>query len=297
LQTRPYSFRSRFDNEKGANMNSNDDTFSQSGSSMPDVRPSAFFNDQRITTPDPLDFDDTLASLLAVATVALDTDPRVTRRCIRRAAALLGIDVTRPDAAAARSCLRTGLPSWQADRLRSYIESNLDSTIRATELARVVRLSTSHFFRAFRKSFGESPAAYIMKRRVLRAQGLMLKSRMPLSQVALDCGMCDQPHLSRAFRRIVGTTPAAWRRQFILRPMSREGARAGARGPRQFRSTDRLRRRIPEDRFSVARNTQSRIAHSSSRVGKNIRPSDERLLANELTHVGPGQAPVDLETL
>ena len=205
-------------------MNSNDDTFPQSGSSTPDVIPRVFVNDEYITMGERLDFNDTLASLLATATVAVDTDPRVTRRCIRRAAALLGIDVTRANATAACSCPRAGLPSWQANRLRSYIESKLDSTIRATDLAGVVRLSTSHFFRAFRKSFGESPAAYIMKRRVLRAQGLMLKSRMPLSQVALDCGMCDQSHLSRAFSRIVGITPAAWRRQFILRPTSGAGA-------------------------------------------------------------------------
>jgi AraC family transcriptional regulator len=195
-------------------MNSNDGTFPRPRSSTTDIGPSVSVNDEYTTMRDQLDFNDTLASLLAAATVALDTDPRVTRRCIRRAAALLGIDVTRGDAATARSCLQDGLPLWQANRLRSYIESNLDSTIRATDLAGVVRLSTSHFFRAFRKSFGESPAAYIMRRRMLRAQGLMLKSRMPLSRVALDCGMCDQPHLSRAFRRIVGTSPAAWRRQF-----------------------------------------------------------------------------------
>jgi AraC family transcriptional regulator len=144
--------------------------------------------------------------------------------CIRRMAAMLGIDITRMDVAAARSCLQTGLSSRQANRLRTHIERRLDSTIKATDLAGIVGLSTSHFFRAFRKSFGESPAAYIMKRRILRAQGLMSKSGMPLSQVALDCGMCDQPHLSRVFRRIVGTTPAAWRRQFHLRPTSGEPA-------------------------------------------------------------------------
>ena len=42
----------------------------------------------------------------------------------------------------------------------------------------------------------------------------MLASRLPLSQVALECGMCDQPHFCRVFRRIVGVNPGAWRRQF-----------------------------------------------------------------------------------
>jgi AraC-like DNA-binding protein len=115
-----------------------------------------------------------------------------------------------------RSCPRSGLAASQARRLCAYIEDKLDSTIRAIELARLVGLSTSHFCRAFRKTFGVPPIAYVLKRRMVRAQKLMLRSETPLSQVALECGMCDQAHFSRSFRRIVGTNPAAWRRQSLL---------------------------------------------------------------------------------
>jgi len=165
------------------------------------------------------DSNDMLASLLTTATVALDTDCREAKRCIQRAAVLLGIELSPGgDGAAVRSCLRGGLAPWQAKRLRSHIEDKLDSRIRVTDLAGVVRLSTSHFFRAFSKTFGESPLTYIMRRRIRRAQQLMLTSRLRLSQVALECGMCDQAHLSRAFRRIVGTNPNSWRRQFLVGP-------------------------------------------------------------------------------
>jgi AraC-like DNA-binding protein len=81
-----------------------------------------------------------------------------------------------------------------------------------------VRLSMGYFSRAFRQTFGESPFAYIMRRRVRRAQQLMLTSRRPLSQVALECGMCDQSHLCRVFRRVVGINPNAWRRRFSVGP-------------------------------------------------------------------------------
>jgi len=194
----------------------------------------AFDDEGYISERDQLDNSHTLASLLATATVALNIDRRVTQNCIRRAAALLGIELScEGDATTARPHLRGGLASWQAKRLRSYIEDKLDSTIRANDLAGVVRLSTSYFFRAFRKTFGETPIEYIMRRRMLRAQELMLKSRVSLSQVALECGMCDQAHFSRTFRRIVGTNPTVWRRQFLLRSAfgedaSQPGRRAAA---------------------------------------------------------------------
>jgi len=165
------------------------------------------------------DSNDALASLLATATAALDTDHRAAKSCIQRAAALLGIDLTPGgDGAAERSCVQGGLATWQARRIRSYIEDKLDSSIRATDLAGAVQLSASHFSRAFRKTFGETPVAYIQKRRIRRAQELMLASPRPLSQVALECGMCDQAHFCRVFRRFVGINPNAWRRQYLVGP-------------------------------------------------------------------------------
>jgi AraC family transcriptional regulator len=209
-------------------MNSND-IFLQPGSFASDATSRAFDDDEYISEREQLDSSLILASLLATATNALNTDRRVTQKCIRRAAALLGIELSeRGGGTAERTHLQGGLAPWQAKRLRSYIEDKLDSTIRARDLAGLVRLSTSYFFRAFRETFGDTPVAYIMKRRMLRAQELMLKSRVSLSQVALECGMCDQAHFSRTFRRIVGTSPTLWRRQLLLRPTFCEDASPAA---------------------------------------------------------------------
>jgi AraC family transcriptional regulator len=159
--------------------------------------------------------NDALASLLATATVALDTDRRAAKSCIERVAALLGIEPSLGGSwPAERSYEHGGLAPWQAKRLKSYIDDKLDSSIRATELAGVVQLSRSHFCRVFRQTFGESPLRFIMQRRICRAQELMLASRLPLSQVALECGMSDHAHFCRTFRKIVGVTPKAWRREF-----------------------------------------------------------------------------------
>jgi AraC family transcriptional regulator len=154
----------------------------------------------------------TVTQLLAAATASFDTDRASARECIRRAAELLEVvkaDSTRP----APPVVPGGLAGWQARRVAAYVEGRLGSRIRTPELASLVSLSTSHFSRAFRKTFREPPLAYVMRHRVHRAQLLMLQTRRALAQIALDCGMCDQPHFTRVFRKVIGMTPMAWRRQ------------------------------------------------------------------------------------
>ena len=102
--------------------------------------------------------------------------------------------------------------------LTTCIESNLDSRISNEELAVVAKLSSSHFCRAFKVSFGESPHGYVTRRRMERAQGLMLTTDAPLGQIAVYCGLADQSHFSRLFHRLVGESPGAWRRARVSDP-------------------------------------------------------------------------------
>jgi transcriptional regulator GlxA family with amidase domain len=94
----------------------------------------------------------------------------------------------------------------------AHIEANLGSSIRNKDLATLARLSTFHFNVAFRNSVGNSPHEYIIRRRMERAQGLMLSTDMALSEIAAECGLADQAHFTRLFHRFVGESPAAWRR-------------------------------------------------------------------------------------
>jgi AraC family transcriptional regulator len=112
----------------------------------------------------------------------------------------------------AKSPHRGGLAPWKMRRVSSYIETHLDSTIRTTDLASLIKLSVFHFSRAFRASFGEAPHTFLMRRRIERAQDMMLQTNLPLAQVAINCGMSDQAHLNRSFRRFIGQSPGAWRR-------------------------------------------------------------------------------------
>src|SRR5690606_5549215 len=107
---------------------------------------------------------------------------------------------------------RGGLAPWQIRKVANYVDAHLDRTIRNEDLAAIARLNLSHFGRAFRNSFDEPPHEYVIRRRIERAQGLMLSTDAPLSAIALDCGLADQAHLSRLFRRVVGESPRVWRR-------------------------------------------------------------------------------------
>ena len=106
------------------------------------------------------------------------------------------------------------------------------ATITTKDLAVLARLSSYHFCRAFRDSFGASPHGYLMRRRVERAKGLMLTTNASLGQIAADCGLSDQAHFNKLFRRFVGESPGAWRR-----------ARATAPGARWLRPRHAMRPR------------------------------------------------------
>lgn len=112
------------------------------------------------------------------------------------------------------------LAAWQVKRTLLHIETSLEATLTASELAAVAHLSVSHFSRAFRVSFGQPPHSYVMARRIEKAKRLILSGeRTTLAEIALSCGLSDQAHLCRMFRKLVGVSPAAWRRMHWA-PMS-----------------------------------------------------------------------------
>jgi AraC family transcriptional regulator len=173
----------------------------------------------------PCSSNETLVQLLAAAITTFDSDRVTAKACIQQAAELLQLSKDRQGHRGNKSlAVRGGLAPWQVKCVAAYIESNIHSRFRVTDLACIVRLSTSHFSRTFRESFGEAPFAYITRRRIRRAQVTMLNSADSLSQIALDCGMCDQAHFTRVFRKIVGINPSVWRRQFP--PFSPAGQRS-----------------------------------------------------------------------
>lgn len=109
--------------------------------------------------------------------------------------------------------VRGGLAPWQMKQVAAFVDASLDERIHVEDLAARVRLSPSHFCRAFKVTTGETPHAYVMRRRLDKAKALMLQTDESLCQIADACGLADQAHLTRLFRRHLKTTPFQWRRE------------------------------------------------------------------------------------
>jgi AraC-like DNA-binding protein len=154
--------------------------------------------------------------LLYDAGEAIYHDRDAARACIARASALIQAqgDQDAGHGHTPETLVQGGLATWQIIRVKAHIEAHLDSPIRMSDLAAIARLSTSHFSRSFKRSVGVPPFAYVARRRLVRAQDLMLTTDDSLCQIALACGICDQSHLTRLFRRHLGTSPNVWRRRY-----------------------------------------------------------------------------------
>ena len=149
--------------------------------------------------------------LLDAAKLQLDVNREAARASISRASSLLWVEINKDSEHDPAS--RRALLGWQIRRVREYVEAHLAGRILVSDLSAVAQRSEGHFSRAFKRTFGISPHAYVLRRRVEKATHLMLVSDDSLSDIALACGMNDQAHFCNSFRQMTGQTPAAWRRE------------------------------------------------------------------------------------
>jgi AraC family transcriptional regulator, alkane utilization regulator len=93
------------------------------------------------------------------------------------------------------------------------------------ELGRAVGLSRSALVDRFKSLIGQPPMTYLTQWRIQLATQLLRDSPASVASIASQVGYASEAAFNRAFRRIVGTPPAAWRRQAALRVTSRSEAR------------------------------------------------------------------------
>lgn len=103
--------------------------------------------------------------------------------------------------------LATQQTSDPIDRAMEFIHIHRDAHWTVQELADHYQLSREHFIRAFRNRHGVSPGVLIRQYRLARARRLVQTTRLPIHEVARQCGYADVSSFSRAFSREFGTSP------------------------------------------------------------------------------------------
>jgi AraC-like DNA-binding protein len=112
----------------------------------------------------------------------------------------------------ARSARIAPLAKWRLNRVIEYIDAHLEHPIYLSDLSDIAGLSRMHFAGQFRAATGYAPAAYVVRCRVARAQELLAQPHMSIVEVSLRAGFSSQAHMTQAFRKVLGDTPARWRR-------------------------------------------------------------------------------------
>jgi AraC family transcriptional regulator len=103
-------------------------------------------------------------------------------------------------------------PAWLV-RAHDRLRSEWAHPPSITALAREAEVSPTVFTRTFRRHYRMRPATVVHMARIDVAMELMRSPDLPLMQIARSSGFADQSHLGRIFRRLVGTTPAAYRQE------------------------------------------------------------------------------------
>lgn len=105
-----------------------------------------------------------------------------------------------------------GRAGWVAT-VRELIHAHLDRPLRVADLAAAAGVHRVHVGRVFRARYGESIGDYHRRLRIEWAARELARNDTPLSDVALRAGFADQSHFTRFFRRAMGVTPHAYRRE------------------------------------------------------------------------------------
>lgn len=111
---------------------------------------------------------------------------------------------------AASGTANTGVRRF--DPVLFFIENHLDRPIELSELADIAGLRPTYFSDLFDRTFGERPSVFISRRRIEKAQTLLLTTDLQVQEIADRCGFCSTPHFTRTFQQYTGNSPLQYRK-------------------------------------------------------------------------------------
>ena len=95
--------------------------------------------------------------------------------------------------------------------LEEIVQNNYTFNLTLGDYAKLACKSVPTFQREFKKIFNDSPAKWVMKKRINLAIELLENTKLSISEITLECGFENQTHFSRIFKEKVGTSPLRFR--------------------------------------------------------------------------------------
>ncbi|HEV2780145.1 MAG TPA: AraC family transcriptional regulator [Actinophytocola sp.] len=100
-------------------------------------------------------------------------------------------------------------------RARDLMDARFAEPLDLDAMAAAAGFSRYHFAREFRVAFGETPGAYLSRRRVERAKDLLSSVNLTVTEVCMLVGFTSLSSFIRRFTELVGCTPSVYRRTVI----------------------------------------------------------------------------------
>ena len=97
--------------------------------------------------------------------------------------------------------------------LEQYIRDNLDKSLSVSLLCSEYHLSRSELYSIFKEYFDATPAEYVKECRVEKACELLRSTRLPVCEIAEQCGIPDYNYFSKIFKRKLGMSPREFRKE------------------------------------------------------------------------------------
>ena len=105
-------------------------------------------------------------------------------------------------------------PGWLV-RVRQRLDAGFRKSVRVTAIAHEEGRHPDYLGQCFRRRYGTSIHGYVMARRVAWAAAELARTGKPIAEIAVEAGFCDQSHLTRAFRRVLDTSPGVYRERAL----------------------------------------------------------------------------------
>jgi AraC family transcriptional regulator len=148
---------------------------------------------------------------------ALDDDPQTSGLYVEHMMRAIAAHLIRMHSDADKNAtmpvsLNAGLSASQLAKAREMIEDHLTARLTLFEISSEFGMSSDHFGRLFKQATGIPVHHFVLRSRIDRARRLLAETSLPIARIAFECGFAGQTHLTRSFRRIVGVTPAIFRK-------------------------------------------------------------------------------------